>query len=152
MEIIIFLIILFYVTSFLYWLIDSTGPKQFGNGVVMGKEFIPGRWKYIPGSTSSNGSSSPGRCIWIPDNYVLRIRVAGAKPGISVPQKVYESFNEEDIIPVKYSEGRLWQHKIYIKRVGHCIAQGVYEPWECPNCKTINHQKSYECEKCRWGA
>ncbi|NJR63120.1 MAG: hypothetical protein HC769_32680 [Cyanobacteria bacterium CRU_2_1] len=124
MEVIISLVILSLVIWFVYWIIDSSGSKQFGHGVVVGKKFTPAHMQttYVTTSQSDGRggtiTSTYPQITWIPDSYVLRIRIAGDMPSTSVSEEVYESFNEGDSIPVKYSQGRLSKDKIYIKRLG----------------------------------
>ncbi|MEH1907541.1 hypothetical protein [Nostoc sp.] len=126
MKVIIFLVISALVIWFVYWLVDSSGSRQFGYGVVVGKKFTKGYWQtrlITTLQTDANGvttSSMHPQTTWIPDSYVLRIHVADDIVNQSVSKMLYESIEEGENIPVEYSRGRL-SDKVYIKKVGNDI-------------------------------
>lgn len=122
MEAIIFLVISALVTWLVYWLVDSSGPRQFGHGVVVGKKFTEGYWQttWIT-TTQSDGNggtttSSYPQMTWIPDSYILRIHITDDIANKSVSKELYESTQEGETISVEYSQGRLSKDKIFIKK------------------------------------
>jgi hypothetical protein len=122
MEAIIFLVISALVIWFVYRLVDSSGPRQCGYGVVVGKKFTEGYWQTILiTTTQSNGNggtiiSSYPQMIWIPDSYVLRIHIADHIVNESFSKELYENIQEGETISVEYSQGRLSKDKVFIKK------------------------------------
>lgn len=122
---IISLVILALVIWFMYWIVDSSGVKQSGYGVVVGKKFTPAHTQTVwintsqPDGQGGFTTSQYPQITWMPDSYVLRIYVAGDRLNTSVSEEVYQRFNEGDSVPIEYSQGRLSKGKIYIKEAGH---------------------------------
>lgn len=127
MEVIIFLAISALVIWLVFRLVDSSGPTQFGYGIVVGKKFIKGYWQttYVTTThTNGNGCTSTSTfpvTSWIPDSYVLRIHVANRIVDQSVSEEFYKSIKEGETIPVEYAQGRLSKNKVFIRKVRNNI-------------------------------
>lgn len=123
MKAVVLFVISALVIWFAYWLVDSSGARQIGHGVVLGKKFIEGHWQttWITTTQSDgnggNTTSSYPQMNWIPDGYVLRIHIADHIKSASVSKELYESIQEGENISVEFSKGRLSKSKVFIKRV-----------------------------------
>ncbi len=112
MEAIIFLVIfalgiwLAYCIWLAYWLIDSSGAKQFGHGVVVAKKSTEAHWQLM-NVAQGDGKGNALQWIYFPSSYVLRIQIAHTTASKLVSAEVYESVEEGDGISVEYSQGRL---------------------------------------------
>lgn len=115
------------VIQHVYWLVDSSGARQFGYGLVVGKKFTKGYWKTTwQTRRQSNGkrgirTKRYPRSTWIPDSYLLRIHVAHAIANESVSKELYESIDEGERVAVEYSQGRLSKDKVFIKEIENNI-------------------------------